>query len=188
MMELAEQSFSKKGEYTHQAIMTEFKTEDPFKLVSNVSHVNEVKSKNASFELYKRAFHVLSEAKRVLDFKDTCNDETLDEETKVTKLGELMTQSHISCDQYYDCSSRELNELTTLARDSGALGSRLTGAGWGGCCVSLVRKANLEDFIDKVYTYWTKERPVGEQLWITDDLDRYIFATQPAQGACVIDP
>jgi len=112
----------------------------------------------------------------------------MDEDTKVTKLGNLMTASHLSCDMYYDCSSPELNELTQLARDSGALGSRLTGAGWGGCCVSLVKKDILEEFVDKVYTYWTKERPVGEQLWITDDLDRYIFATQPAQGACVIDP
>lgn len=74
MLELAESSFSKKGEYTAQAISTEFNVEDPFLLVANVSHVNEVKSRNASFELYKRAHHVLTEAKRVLDFKATCND------------------------------------------------------------------------------------------------------------------
>ena len=91
MLELAEQSFSKKGEYTSQAIINEFKVEDPFKLVSNVSHVNEVKSKNASFELYKRAYHVLTEARRVLDFKETCNDQNMDDEVKITKLGELMT-------------------------------------------------------------------------------------------------
>jgi len=89
---------------------------------------------------------------------------------------------------YYDCSSKELNELTQLARDSGALGSRLTGAGWGGCCVSLVKKDQLKEFVDKVYEYYTKKRPQGEELWITDDLDRYIFATTPAQGASVIDP
>lgn len=73
-----------------------------------------------------------------------------------------MTQSHISCGANYDCSCRELDELTSLARDSGALGSKVSGAGWGGCCVSLVRKENVDEFIQKISSYWTKERPAGE--------------------------
>ena len=99
-----------------------------------------------------------------------------------------MNESHLSCDMLYDCSSPELNELTKMARDAGALGSRLTGAGWGGCCVSLVRKQDLEQFISKVMDYYTKERATGETLWVTDDLNRYIFATNPGQGALVLDP
>lgn len=89
---------------------------------------------------------------------------------------------------YYDCSSEQLDEVTDLARNSGALGSRLTGAGWGGCSVSLVKKEILSEFIDKMYSYYEKEREDGSQLWITDDLERYLFATSPAQGACVINP
>jgi len=188
MLELTNESFSSKGEYTPQKISKEWGIEDPFSIVSEIPHVNEVKSKNASFELYKRAFHVLTEAKRVLDFKETCNKEGLNEDTKIQTLGKLMNESHLSCKMYYDCSSTQLDELTQLARDSGALGSRLTGAGWGGCTVSLVKKEILKDFIDRMYEYYTKKRNPGDELWITDDIDRYLFATAPSQGACTIDP
>ena len=99
-----------------------------------------------------------------------------------------MNDSHASCRDLYECSSPELDEITTLARDSGALGSRLTGAGWGGCSVSLVKKEILPTFLEKVQIYYTKKREPGYQLWITDDLDRYLFATQPARGACALDP
>ena len=99
-----------------------------------------------------------------------------------------MNASHKSCDKLYECSSNELNELTQMARDLGALGSRLTGAGWGGCCVSLVRKSEVKVFTDKLMDYYTKERGVGEKLWVTDDLHRYIFSTQLGRGACILDP
>ena len=105
-------------------------------------HIDKVKAQNAQFFLYERAMHVFAESKRVLDFKQTCESE-LSEELQVAKLGELMNESHQSCDELYDCSSTQLNELINLCRESGALGSRLTGAGWGGCCVSLVRKQDL---------------------------------------------
>jgi len=75
-----------------------------------------------------------------------------------------------------------------LCRQGGALGSRLTGAGWGGCCVSLVRKSETAQFIDKVIEYYTREREPGQQLWVTDDLYRYIFATAIGRGALVLDP
>ena len=104
------------------------------------------------------------------------------------KLGQLMNESHESCKDLYDCSSKNLDELINLCREKGALGSRLTGAGWGGCCVSLVRKADVAQFIEGVLDYYTKERGPGEQLWITDDLYRYIFGTSIGQGACVLDP
>jgi galactokinase len=110
---------------------------------------------------YERATHVFAEASRVYQYKETCEDSTLDQEAKVEKLGKLMNESHFSCKVLYECSSEQLDELTTLARKSGALGSRLTGAGWGGCCVSLVKKDKLEAFIDNMHTYYTKEREPG---------------------------
>merc|ERR1740117_96518 len=110
------------------------------------------------------------------------------EEDKVKKLGKLMNDSQTSCDKLYDCSSPELDEIIGMSRKAGALGSRLTGAGWGGCSVSMVYKKDVKTFISKVMDYYTKEREPEDRLWITDDLDRYIFATQPGAGALVLDP
>lgn len=187
MINLCKESFKRTTEYTPQMISTEFRVKDPFTTVQDVPHVNEVQSRNASFHLYNRAMHVLTEAKRVHKFREICEDKDMADEKKATLLGILMNESHFSCRDKYECSSSELDELTDLCRKSGALGSRLTGAGWGGCCVSLVRNDDLKSFIDQVYGYYEKVREKGTELWITDDLERYLFATQPAQGASIID-
>jgi galactokinase len=57
--------------------------------------------------------HVLSEANRVLLFKQTCDSNAHD---RLETLGELMNQSHNSCSRLYECSSVELDELTDICR------------------------------------------------------------------------
>lgn len=54
------------------------------------------------------------------------------------QLGALMLQSHESCQRLYECSCSALDDLVACAVKGGALGARLTGAGWGGCIVALV--------------------------------------------------
>lgn len=145
---------------------------------------------NINFDLYKRAKHVFSEAQRVWNFKEVCEGKlTQDPLDKAKLLGNLMNKSQESCRDLFECSSPELDELTNLARSLGAFGSRLTGAGWGGCCVSLIKEADLAQFVDKIQSdYYLKQREPGQQLWVSDDLNRYVFATKPGKGACVLDP
>lgn len=63
--------------------------------------------------MYQRAKHVYSEAARVLQFKQICEDSP---EDAVAQLGELMNQSHRSCRDLYECSCPELDQLVDTCR------------------------------------------------------------------------
>lgn len=93
MIDLVNKSFQQKTAYTPEQMTKEWGIENPFDVTSDVSHIMDVKNSNINFELYKRAFHVMTEAKRVHDFKAVCEDENLEEEDKVQKLGDLMNAS-----------------------------------------------------------------------------------------------
>ena len=75
--------------------------------------IKSLKFLEQKFELCKRMKHVLSEANRVLLFKQVCDSNTHD---RLETLGELMNQSHNSCSRLYECSSSELDELTDICR------------------------------------------------------------------------
>ena len=62
-----------------------------------------------------------------------------------SSIGELMTQSHASLRDDYHVSSDELDALVEAFLSCGALGARLTGAGFGGCVVALCLKSELQD-------------------------------------------
>ena len=83
------------------------------------------------FQLYKRTKHVLSEARRVLQFRQTCllaaGSSDTNDSAYFEILGRLMNDSQSSCSLLYECSCPELDNLTRLAREGGAYGSRLTG-------------------------------------------------------------
>ncbi|KAF8119989.1 hypothetical protein EV363DRAFT_1408839 [Boletus edulis] len=107
------------------------------------------------FQLYKRAKHCYSEALRVLQFRDVCltaeKSPAAHQGTSVFEaLGKLMNESQESCSKLYECTCLEVDELTQLALAAGAYGSRVTGAGWGGCTVSLVDEAQVDAFISKI--------------------------------------
>ncbi|KDR75975.1 hypothetical protein GALMADRAFT_247167 [Galerina marginata CBS 339.88] len=136
------------------------------------------------FQLFNRAKHVFSEARRVLQFRRTCLEAAGSPDANDTgileNLGRLMNDSQASCAQLFECSCPELDELTRLAREAGAYGSRLTGAGWGGCTVSLLPEGRVDEFIQKVKkTYPPYNKLEG------DALNEVIFATKPGSGACV---
>ena len=135
-----------------------------------------------SFKLHDRARHVYEEAWRVHQFYSTANsgDDDSNDKTAV-KLGVLMDQSHASCSHLYQCSCSELDRLVALGKEEGgALGARLTGAGWGGCVVSLVREEEVPAYLEKLREgYYAKEERLLARV------DASLFATRPGAGAAV---
>ena len=133
-------------------------------------------AQSESFELRKRAQHVFEEHERVLAFERICGSAEKDD---LRALGALMDASHASCRDLYDCSCAELDKLVATAKAAGAYGSRLTGAGWGGCAVSLVDEAHVGAFVDQVaLNYYGKSAAVLEE-------SGHLFCSRPGRGAYV---
>jgi galactokinase len=85
-----------------------------------------------SGEELKRARHVVLENARVLEAVEALRAEDFRE------LGRLMYASHASMRDDFEISTQELDAFVELAEESGALGARLTGAGFGGCAIALL--------------------------------------------------
>ena len=91
----------------------------------------------------KRAKHVVSENMRVQEAVNCLlgNDPS--------GLGNLMNKSHDSLCDDYEVSSPELDRLVSSLRSAGALGARMTGAGFGGCVVALCETASANDIVSR---------------------------------------
>jgi len=95
--------------------------------------------------LIRRAHHAVAENERTLLAVKALESDNIEE------FGKLMKLSHDSLKEDYDVTGIELDTLVELAREiEGVIGSRMTGAGFGGCTVSIVRNDAVETFISKV--------------------------------------
>lgn len=93
----------------------------------------------------RRCRHVIAENQRVLDAVSALRADRLEE------FGELMTASHRSLRDDFEVSCAELDLLVKLATSTdGVLGSRMTGAGFGGCTVSLAHKDAVDDLTKRL--------------------------------------
>ena len=140
-------------------------------------------------KLWQRAAHVYDEHARVRDVVSSLSsrsreaDSSPDEEDLLAeRLGRAMNDSHSSLKRFFECSCDELDRLVAVCRAAGALGSRLTGAGWGGCTVSLVPSSEVPAFIAAV-----SEAYYRDVVGLKDGApDGAITVTGGAEGACVL--
>ena len=109
--------------------------------------------------LRSRAVHVVSETARARFAAQ------LLAQRKLKQFGRLLYESHESCRRLYDCSSPELDTVVGAAKRAGALGARLTGAGWGGAAIVLVNKTDKKTIpaIERAYERaYGKTPPISE--------------------------
>jgi len=102
--------------------------------------------------IYKRALHVVTENQRTKDAKNFM----LKQDMK--KFGHLMNLSHSSYSKDFEASTEDVDLLTTRSIESGALGCRLTGGGFGGFTVSLIAKKDYEQWYNNMNKYYSKDK------------------------------
>lgn len=116
----------------------------------------------------RRCRHVIGENERVVEAT------TLLREGRLGEFGARMTASHRSLRDDYEVSSPALDALVEIALSlPGCIGARMTGAGFGGCTVSLVRRSLVEEFI----------AAVCERYPTVSGLQAECFVSMPCRGA-----
>ena len=118
--------------------------------------------------LWQRASHVVSENMRTVETADAF------ERGDWEAVGKLMNMSHSSMKNAYEVSCDEIDILVGLAQTfDGVYGSRLTGGGFGGCTVTLVKKECSQQLMDYLKTEYEKKTGIKCNC----------FETSPSEGA-----
>ena len=114
----------------------------------------------------KRIKHVISEDDRVLKAVDALSA------GDIKTFGELMNASHDSLRDDYEVTGFELDTMVEEARKiPGVLGSRMTGAGFGGCTVSIVEADAVDEFIKTVGKNYEEKTGLHPDFYVTEPGD-----------------
>ncbi|MCH5157175.1 MAG: galactokinase [Clostridiales bacterium] len=119
--------------------------------------------------IYRRARHVVTECERVKNSVEAlkCGD--------LVAFGRILNQSHVSLSRDYEVTGAELDALAQSAWErEECLGSRMTGAGFGGCTVSLVKKSDIQSFIAGVQEQYTRKIGHGAVFYVAEIADGII--------------
>jgi len=109
----------------------------------------------------KRCSHVVRENQRALDAALALTEGNL------LRVGTLMRDSHNSLRDLYEVSCSELDIMVEAAQDlPGFVGGRMTGGGFGGCTVNLVREEHAEDFAKRIAERYLQQAGITAQVYL----------------------
>lgn len=139
------------------------------------------------FKLRQRALHVFTEALRVLQFLSILEDPAQAPSSENTvefnqRLGNLLNETQDSCRDVYECSCPEIDDICRIAREAGSYGSRLTGAGWGGCSVHLVPADKVDQIKAALVEKYYAKRQLSEK-----EMADAIVVSRPMNGSAVFN-
>ena len=137
----------------------------PIQYLAELSQVEFEQIKDAITDeiAHRRARHVIGEVQRTKDAVEALKN------GDIVKFGQLMNQSHVSLRDDYEVTGPQLDALAEAAwKIDGVLGSRMTGGGFGGCTVSLVRDEAIATFIDKVGAEYTAKTGLTADFYIAE--------------------
>jgi galactokinase len=111
--------------------------------------------------IYKRCLHVVTEDQRVLDSASFLK------KGDVKSFGKLMGESHLSMRDLYEISCPEVDTMVEVAQDlPGFSGGRMTGGGFGGCTVNLVKSEEASAFAREIAVRYEKATGLKPDVWI----------------------
>jgi len=124
--------------------------------------------------VYRRARHVIGEIERTTNAAEGIRN------SNWPTVGQLMYASHYSLRDDYEVSCSELDAVVEIAEairyKGGIYGCRMTGGGFGGCCVALVKADAIETISKTIAAEYKKKTGI----------EATIFSSRPAAGAMVI--
>jgi galactokinase len=148
-----------------QAAVADISNKRPVKSLGELTLTDfqEVEDAISDETVKKRARHVVSEIQRTVDAVGALKA------GKLESFGEMMNQSHISLRDDYEVTGPELDAMAEAAwKINGVLGSRMTGAGFGGCTVSIVSEDAVDGFIEKVGQEYETKTSIKPEFYIAD--------------------
>lgn len=119
--------------------------------------------------LFKRVRHVVKENARVNDFINALKNKD------ILTLGNLLKESHISLQEDYEVTGLHLDALYYASMSSKAIGARMTGAGFGGCAIALIKKSDYQFFkksVEEKYLKATGISPTIYEIEIVDGVNK----------------